>query len=299
VRVAAQARTIELLGWGIAGGLVTVAGMWVSTQGRRLLNIDRVPIVGLGVVAATAVLSLLRRPLPASVLLGVGLLVVLPVLAPSSPDQRWRVLASLPGAAVLAFVAPAGEGGLEVLTFVAIPVLGGLIARFDQAHRDPSLAALGVAAATGAAFLSLPDTQNIAAMTGVALVVAIGVWLIPRLALGSSVYAWIGLLLWIAMADGSARPASAIGTIGALALVIVEPIVRAALRRTHGLLTGPPGTSPSTWALGFGVGTATMALLAARLAGTRSSTSLALLVVLVLWGMTAVGLVTLRNGATG
>lgn len=293
--IEAEARTIELVVKGLAGGAAALAVMWAATLLRRFLHIDRLPVVGYGVVATTALLALLRRPLPGAVLAGLLLLTLLPFFAPSRPDQRWRVLAAMPGAAVLAFLAPSGEGGLEVVAFVAIPVLSGLIAHFDQAHRDPSLAALGVAAATGAAFLALPDTQNIAAMTGVALIVAIGVWLLPHLALGVSVYPWIGLLMWIVTADGSARPASAVGTIGALALIVIEPIVRRLLRRNEGLLRGPPETSGTLWALAFAGLTLTVAVAASRLAGTRTSTVTALLIVAALWVVIATGLATRRG----
>jgi hypothetical protein len=281
----------------MGGGVIALLVMWAGASTRRFFEVDRMPIIGFGVVVTTALLALLRRPLPGEVLIGLGLLAALPFFAPSRPDQRWRVLATLPGAAVLAFRAPAGEGGLEILAFFAIPIAGGLIAHFDAAHRDPSLAALGVASATGAAFLSLPDTQNIAPMAGVALVVAAGVWLSPRLALGVSVYPWIGLLTWITMADGSARPASAVGTIGALALVIIEPIVRTARHRSEGLLASPAGMSPTVWALGFSGATVIVAVAASRLAGTRASTVIALAIVAGIWVMTAGALAFLRTPA--
>jgi len=280
-----------------------VVAMWVIAPFRRILNIKRVPILGVAVVVMTALLALLRRPLPGAVLVGVGLLLLLPFFAPSQPDQRWRVAAAVPGAAVIAFLAPSGEGGLELLALVAIPVLGGLVASFDQAHLPSSFAAIGLASATGAALLSLPDTQNIAAMAGIAAVVGIGAFLSPTLALGVSVYPWMGLLMWIVMADGSARPAGAVGTIGALSFVVIEPVVRTLLQRKRGtrqigrgLLIRPAETSVTLWTFMFAVAQGGVALLSARLAGTSHSTLLALAIVTGIWMLLGAGLAALGDG---
>lgn len=298
MRDSAQARTIELLVRGIAAGFVALAVVSALTALRRIVNVQRIPILGVAVVVFTAVLATTRRSLPETVLLGVGLLLVLPLLTPRRPDQRWRVLASIPGAAVLAFAAPAGEGGLELVTLFAIPILGGLVATFDEANSPPSLAAIGMAAATGAAFMSLPDTQNIASMAGITTVMGAGALVLPRLALGASVYPWMGLLIWIATADGSARPAAVVGTIGAMAILVIEPALRVARRQIHGLLNRPISTSGTTGEFLFAGAQGTVAVLSARLAGTRRSTWLALAIVTGLWLVVAGGLLAVQDGET-
>lgn len=294
MRDSAEARTIELLVRGIGTGFVALAVVSALATFRRIVNIQRIPILGVAVVVFTAALATTRRSLPDTVLLGVGLLLVLPFLTPRRPDQRWRVLASIPGAAVLAFAAPAGEGGLELVALVGIPVLGGLVATFDEANSPPSLAAIGMAAATGAAFLSLPDTQNIAGMAGIATVMGAGALVLPRLALGASVYSWMGLLIWIATADGSARSAAVVGTIGAMAILVIEPALRVARHQVHGILNRSISASGTTTAFLFAGAQGGLAVLSARLAGTRRSTSLALVIVAALWMLVAGGLLSLR-----
>ncbi len=299
MRDSAEARTIELLLRGIGTGFLALASVSALAALHRIIRVRRVPALGIAVVVFTAALATTRRSLPDTVLLGVGLLLVLPFLAPRRPDQRWRVLACIPGSAVLAFAAPAGEGGLELVVLVAIPVLGGLVATFDQAHAPPSLAAVGMAAATGAAFLALPDTQNIASMAGIAVVIGAGALVLPRLALGASVYPWMGLLIWIAAADGSARPAAVVGTIGALAILVIEPVLRVLKHRVRGLLDQPGSVSVTIRTLMFAGAQGGVAVLSARLAGTRRSTWLALVIVAGLWLLVAAGLAALRDRESG
>lgn len=289
----AQARTFELLALGAAAGTAAIAFAWIVATGRRLIEIDRVPLLGGTVVATTAVLALLRRPLTGTTVLGLALLLLV-FFAPGKPDQRFRVLASIPGAAVLAFAAPAGEGGLQLLTFLAIPILGGLVADFDAAHAPPSYGAIGLGTVTVAAFLALPDTQNIAALTGVAIVAALGAWLLPQLALGGSTYVWVGLLVWIATSDGSARPASAIGVIGAFGLMVIEPVVRRMVGAPNGLLVPHGHVSPRVWSFGFGALQGLIAVLAARAAGVRLSVAAAVGIVAVVWAVIAAALMSTR-----
>ncbi len=124
-------------------------------------------------------------------------------------------------------------------------------------------------------YFTVPDTEHALVLLGAALPLALSSWPVPLARLGSGgAYAATGLLAWTAAIDGVARPASIVGGICSLGLLVAEPV---------GRLIGPTGPRPgarrpspidrlaNTWAaaLWIGVAQACIVLVTSRVVGLR------------------------------
>ena len=81
-------------------------------------------------------------------------------------------------------------------------------------------------------YVTVPDTELIRPLVGVAIPLALCGWPLRVARLGAAgAAAGIGLLMWVGAYEGYGRPGSIVGASAALGLFLVEPVGRALLRR--------------------------------------------------------------------
>jgi hypothetical protein len=266
------------------GAALVVAVVGVALGARRA------PFAGLAfAVAAIAALdhqSMLPDDLVRALLaVGAGALVVAALAWRWTPPAplRWALhaLATLPGALMVADVADHGW-------VVAVVVVGGaLVADFDTARSGagvPPGASL-LAVTVFGVWVTTPETQHVVALMGAAVPVAfLGLpW--PRTVallgrVGSAVA--VALIAWAVAIDGAARPGALVGGIACLGVLVLAPLVRAALGRTP----------PTWWVVGTHV---VLVGVCARVAGRPDSAALAFAIAAVAY-VVAAGVLT-RTGA--
>ncbi len=119
-----------------------------------------------------------------------------------------------------------GAPGWAGVAATLVAVGGGVaIADFDRRHRPLGVAPALVAVGVAGAYSTLPDTEHVVVLLGVALpLAAVG---IPRAweAIGSAgagaIATWFGWVVWV---DGRGRAGSIVGAVAALAILIGEPV---------------------------------------------------------------------------
>lgn len=215
---------------GLAAGAVVAVALCVTAVGlRRLAPRWSCRLGGIGFLIA-GLWSLDRGgPLPMETVVGcVG------VAAATGTAARFRlpgwvgIGASLPFAWLIGF-----HTGLPDLLWFRALVIGaaslgaGLVAAADESWRDeaagPGLFAITVAGA----YLAVPDTEEVAALLGVALPLAALGWPIRAVALGRSGAAGAtALLFWAAAVGSRGRPAALIGAVTCLGLLGGLPVGR-------------------------------------------------------------------------
>jgi len=144
------------------------------------------------------------------------------------------------------------------------------VTSFDGHFADRGYGPVLLASSISGVFVTLPDTEEILVMLGVATVVTLLAW--PR-ALGSlgtvGIYLLLGMLAWVIANGGRVRESAVIGATACLGLLMVDPMVR--WWRGGTLLDGipiAPWGVPVVWGLHTVV-----VLLAARLVGLGSTLS--------------------------
>jgi hypothetical protein len=230
----------------------------------------RLPVVPLGglAFAAAALYGLTDTPVVTRGLLiatGVyataGLIrdfVHLPVIADVvlAAPGAWLVSQALPGEH------PAWLGPVVLAVLVTA---GPLLASFDRSQIRPPLGPVFMAISVSAAFLTLPDTEEVLALLPLAAALALCGWPLMTIRLGAAgSYATLAVFVAVIAWDGRGRAASMIGALAALLVPVLWAL----------LVTGVPrrGTATSwnrAWLL-----TAVhvlVALLAARVVGLRAS----------------------------
>lgn len=220
---------------GLAAGavalLVTVVAALIA---RRIGRSDPGPLPIAGIVLVAAALVAVGRAsesvtVGGRLVAGLVLLAIGPLLATLRPSRVTQVLALVPGAVLVASAAGLENdvGWVPAGVFVAIILGGLLVADFDRVNSRSGLGPVLVAVSTLAMYTSLPDTEEIAAVLGAALPLALlGM---PRVvaSLGrAGACSTIGLLMWVAAVDGRARPGSVVGAMACLGVLVVEPLVR-------------------------------------------------------------------------
>jgi hypothetical protein len=209
-------------GVGVAAAAIAVVGYAVTP--RRLTPL---PVGGI-LLAVGALVAIGRfRSVPTAVVIGVLGVAVTSALASRRPFATpWVVLCTLPFAWLLAF-----RGGLVELTWVRVAVIaaicvgGALSGSFDDtwAPTAPGLTLFVVSAA--GVYLCAPDTEEIRALLGVAAVLALLGWPVRWMRLGrSGAAAAVATLVWVAAVDVRGRPASLIGALCCLGLLVAQPL---------------------------------------------------------------------------
>jgi hypothetical protein len=219
---------------------------------------------------------------PGDVVLGL-LLVWLAGTIGAATRYPWAVgpIASLPGGFLIAGAnAGLADGWVPVLIVLGIAVVGGTAADLDRRGARYGLGPLLFVIAVVGIYFTVPDTELMRAIVGVALPLVLLAWPYAAAALGAGgAYAAVGLLLWIAPIEGIGRPGAIVGVVGAFALLVGEPLGRALVPWLRGrvrLIQFPIG-HPRALVVGSQV---VLTLYAARVAGTAQSAFAAVLLMI-------------------
>jgi len=224
----------------VVGSIILAAGMIASLLLRR----RAMPIAGVLIAGGFLTALSISYEVTPAVWAGSGLLVAAGLLG--SWSRLGRVLGFLlafGGAWVISVAVrdanPSGRLPVGELVpwspwyvLVGIPLIGVLISDFDRRNGGPSVPLLGITV-LGLFFL-VPDTELALVLLGVALPAVLLGWPWPAARLGSpGAYAVTGVLLWAAAIDGRGIPATLIVVVACFGLLVIEPLVRLAMRSRH------------------------------------------------------------------
>ncbi|HEU4894818.1 MAG TPA: hypothetical protein VFT85_03180, partial [Acidimicrobiia bacterium] len=153
--------------WGLALG--TVALLLVVALSSFLRRDRPLPLGGLVIAFSTMIALSLGGEHSTVAWAGLLTLVALTGWAGSATGSAFTVLvASLPGAAILAFAVPSEPWWFRLLVFATIPVAGYLCNEFDARYRHLGLGMLFFGLACLGTFLAVPDTELPRALMAVA-----------------------------------------------------------------------------------------------------------------------------------
>ena len=260
------------LKWGgaaLAAGLVLalIWGRWRKTPA---------PLVGALLVGAAYLAMPTARELPdalwqgAAMLAGAGLLFPWARKAPLLP-----AILAIPGAWWITQKADLPvDGWLTWLLFTMIVIGAPLTASFDRQHARAGFGPVLLALTIAGAYTTLPDTEEILVLFGVAIPLVLLAWPKPLASLGAwGAYPAIGLLAWVIAWGGRGRETAIIGAAASLGLLVAEPIARWFSRRSATLLDRlPTGAGGAVLA---GLLQLIVVAVIARVAGLQSDSILA------------------------
>lgn len=191
-------------------GLAFAAASLVALDG-----VDRVPRIPAVLVAAVAALA------------AGGALSSLPRLS-SGGRVALGVAASVPGAWLLAErTGIRGPGWMRSLVLVAAVVVGPLVADFDNRHARLGAGPVLLLVTAGGVYATVPDTEQVLVLLGVAVPIALLGFPAPIAALGrAGAHAAVGTVLWASAFGAVGRPAAMIGVVAAFGLFVAAPIGR-------------------------------------------------------------------------
>jgi hypothetical protein len=158
------------------------------------------------------------------------------VAAPSVDDQRVRqTLAAIGLAAVVLIFTRDIDSALIVGAFLAAAVLGPLLWYSYRNSGQPVMNTLIAGTALGI-YINVPDTEQIVVLAAGLAVLALAMVFTPlrKMTVSFEALALIGALVVSAGAVGTrGRPAAFIGVVGALGVLLAEPLAGLVRRRTH------------------------------------------------------------------
>jgi hypothetical protein len=135
-------------------------------------------------------------------------------------------LASVPGAAILAFAVPGDPWWFRLLVFASVPVAGHLGQEFDSRYGHLGLGVLFFGLACLGTFLAVPDTELPRALMAAAFPIMFLAWPKVRVSLGrTGTFAAVGVFAISTVNGGVGRSASVIGGMACLGLLVLEPAV--------------------------------------------------------------------------
>jgi hypothetical protein len=216
---------------------------------------------------------------PSDVVTGLVLLWLAGTIASRTPAPGLiGPVAALPGAIVLAGANDGlAAGWVPLLIAAGTVVIGATAADFDRRTGRFGLGPLLLFVSVGGIYATVPDTELMRAVVGVALALVFLAWPYAAASLGAGgAYAAAGLLLWIAPIEGIGRAGSIVGAAGAFALLVGEPLGRLLARELEGrtrLHRYPIGRPRSTLL----VAQVLLVLYATRVAGMAQTASSALI----------------------
>lgn len=211
--------------WGLALGtvvLVIVVALSSSLRSERPL-----PIAGLAISVVTVLAMTLGGEPSLIAWVGLGTVVALTAWVGSGGRPAQAVLlASLPGAAILAFAVPSDPWWFRLVVFGAIPIGGYLGHEFDSRYRHLGLGTLFFGLACLGTFLAVPDTELPRALMAAAFPIMFLAWPKVRVSLGrTGSHAAIGVFAISTVNGGVGRSASVIGGMACLGLLVIEPLL--------------------------------------------------------------------------
>jgi hypothetical protein len=158
-----------------------------------------------------------------------------------------------------------------VRVLVTLAASGGALvaAEFDHTWRAdaPGLTLFGVSAL--GVYATVPDTEAVAALVGASLPLLVLGWPARLATLGrAGAAATVALLVWAGAVGGEGRPASIIGVVACLGLLVGSPVGRLLLPRVGDRLGR---ARPGTLAFSLVVSQIVLVLVAARVGGQLSN----------------------------
>jgi len=211
---------------GLRFGLGALALGWavalVTRKRRRHL-----PIAGLLITAATvATLLVLDEPMTPE-LLALGLILVGALIPRVARAPGWVVpLAVIPGAVWLSIGTTVTDlVWVRIAIVILVPLGGFLISDFEERYENLGLGVIFFGLACLGVFVAVPDTEWARVLIATAIPVTFLAW--PRVAasLGAEgSYLAVATLILVAAHGGGQRPASIVGSIACLGLLLLEPL---------------------------------------------------------------------------
>ena len=203
-----------------------------------------------------------------------------------------QVLLALPGSWLVATALPFTDQAWLVPLVVAFLAAGApLLAAFDRLQTRPPLGPIVLAICIGAAFLVLPDTEEVLVLLPIGAAIALCGWPLGTMRLGAAgSYVALAVVMAVASWDGRGRPASIIGVV----VTFTVPIIWAALIGAADRMR-PVSTTART--LGLIAIHLVVAILAARVVGIGASVRQAAVLGAITVGVTTAALATFA--ATG
>ena len=214
----------------VSTGLVVITGL-VRAIADTSTGRHRVPAPWAGVLFAGAGLAVMSRHanLPLGVVVGLPLLLVAGLLG----RRPWEVMVgALPGAAAVVYLSEFPPADFQPWLVVVVAVAAGMVVDFDRVFRRAAVGPPFLFITMMGVVVTVPDTELPLGLAAVALPVAIAGFPLRMLSLGPGGAAAVGLIGYIAVAAGTSRPGAIIGAMGALGLMLIEPIGRWLARRS-------------------------------------------------------------------
>jgi len=171
---------------------------------------------------------------PGQLLAGLALLVLAGEMAYRTPNPKvFGCILGIPGAVLVGTATDfRGPGWIAPLVIVATIVGGTFAAEVDRRAARLGLGPVLWLVTVFGVYVTVPDTELIRPLVGVALPLAVAGWPLRAARIGpGGVAAGVGLLMWVAGIEGYGRPGSIVGASGALGLLLVEPVGRRFLVR--------------------------------------------------------------------
>jgi hypothetical protein len=214
----------------VSTGLVVITGLVraiVDTSSGR----NRLPAPWAGVLVAGAGLAVMSRHtnLPLGVVAGVPLLLAAGLLG----RRPWEVMvAALPGAAAIVYLSEFPPADFQPWLVVVVAAAAGMVVDFDRVFRRAAVGPPFLFITMVGVVVTVPDTELPLGLAAAALPVAIAGFPLRMLSLGPGGAAAVGLIGYVAADAGMSRPGAVVGAIGALGLMLAEPIGRWLSRRS-------------------------------------------------------------------
>lgn len=207
------------------GGIFAVIGLVVGLIWRRLRQ-EPAPIAGLIAVGAAAVAITSTTRLSREVWVGLGLLALAGVLflwtrrTPLLP-----IVAALPGAWLISRADLPGPAWVIPLALIAVALAGPLISLLDDGANPSAVPTILFAISAAGVWATVPDTEEALVLLGAMAGPTLLAWPLGVARLGPiGTHALVGLYVWVAAWGGRGRPASTIGAVAAVGMLVAGPV---------------------------------------------------------------------------
>ncbi len=213
----------------VSTGLVVITGL-VRAIADTTTGRHRVPAPWAGVLMAGAGMAVMARHanLPLGIVAGVPALLAAGWLG----RRPWEVMvAALPGATAIVYLSELAPADFQPWLVVVIAVAAGMVVDFDRVFRRSAVGPPFLFISLVGVVVTVPDTELPLGLAAAALPLAIAGFPVGMLSLGPGAAAAVGLIGYVAADAGSSRPGAIVGAIGALGLMLSEPIGRWLARR--------------------------------------------------------------------
>jgi hypothetical protein len=218
----------EFFQTGFRVGLAALAiGLLLTFTVRRG---KQLPLTGLilaaGVLIALVILDQqIDDEIVAIAAIGAGVVLARLIKAP----EVIVALASVPGAVWLAITTDVTDvTWVRVTMAVLIPIAGYLIVDFEARHAGLGLGVISYTLAVIGVFLAIPDTEWALVLMAVSVPLTFLAWPVPRARLGvEGAFLSVAIFIVVIAQGSGSRPASIIGSIACLGVLLIEPVLMA------------------------------------------------------------------------